>query len=238
METTDLLHVPPSRGALRLPAFDDRRDAGRRLGGMLGPQAGDVVVVGLACGAADCGGVVVAAEVSAALAAPLDALAVVTVHDPKDPTLTIGAVVPGTELKLGHVEDLAAPELGGSVAAAAREAALLELTLHEGLGALELDGRKVILIDDGVATGTTMAAAVDRVRRLGAARVVVGTPVAAVEGLKRVLAEAGEMICLHTVPELTSIGAWYRSSPELDAAAAVRALVQSRRVSSSALSRR
>lgn len=192
--------------------FASRRAAGQLLARRLGEaelssrMAGPLVVVGLARG-----GVEVAAEVSRALSAPLDALAVRKVGHPWQPEYGIGAVAPGgIEFVRSH-DGLSEAEVADAVLAARRKAERLDATLHAGRPRLSLEGRACILVDDGLATGVTMVAAVRWARARGAAHVVVAVPVGAattVHGLE-LDEDVDAVICLVTPLDLGAVGMWY-----------------------------
>ncbi|MGH3821748.1 MAG: phosphoribosyltransferase [Pseudonocardiaceae bacterium] len=189
--------------------FVDRADAGRQLGQRLQHLRGaDVVVLGLPRG-----GVPVAAEVAAALDAPLDVIMVRKLGVPSQPELAMGAIgdggvrilLPETVRRAGVTQDaLAAVER--------RERAELQRRAERFRGdrtRVPLAGRIAVVIDDGIATGSTARAACQVARAQDAARVVLAVPVAPfgwVRGLRDV---ADELIALITPGELRAIGLWY-----------------------------
>ena len=190
--------------------FDDRRDAGRRLAELLTTFAKErPIVVALPRG-----GVPVAIEVSRALGAPLDLLAVRKLGAPGEPEFGIGALAEdGTAVldtaiarRLGVTQQY----LDGVVERERREIRRSLELFRGGRDPLDVRGRTVIVVDDGLATGLTDLAAVRALRARGAARIVVAVPVASGEGLDTLREEADEVIC-HTVPpELIGVGRWYR----------------------------
>jgi predicted phosphoribosyltransferase len=191
-------------------AFDDRRDAGRRLAGLLGHLAPEApVVLGLPRG-----GVPVAAEVSAALEAPLDVIVVRKLGAPSHPELAIGAVAEGGSLV---VDPLLAEHAGVSAEELDRVLARERGELRRRIAALralrppaDLRGGTAVVVDDGLATGLTVLAAVRAARRRGADRVVVAAPVGSAEAVALLGREADEVVC-HTVPRaLVGVGRWYR----------------------------
>lgn len=201
----------PAPGTLILMTFEDRRDAGRRLGEQLGSlaAAGErPVVVGLPRG-----GVPVAAEVAMALGAPLEVLGVRKLGAPGNPELAVGAVA---EDGSGVLDGEMTRRFGMSPSAirdamhhAGHELLLQTMRLRRGRTAVELRGRTVVLVDDGLATGLTALAAVRAARARGAARVIVAAPVGSPDAIATLGGEADDVIC-HTVPErLGSVGAWY-----------------------------
>jgi putative phosphoribosyl transferase len=190
--------------------FEDRREAGRRLAAALRHDAGrpDVVVLGLPRG-----GVPVAAEVARMLGLPLDVLVVRKLGTPGQEELAMGAIASGGVRVLN-------PEVVGYLGlpdevidrAAEREGRELERRDHlyrEGRPPLSLRGRTAILVDDGVATGSTMKAAVAAVRQLGAARVVVAVPVASREAEQELERLADEVVALATPEPFYAVGLWY-----------------------------
>ncbi len=186
--------------------FRDRVDAGRKLAETLARERlDDAVVVGLARG-----GVVVAAEVAQCLGLPLDALAVRKIGHPLQPEYAIGAVTPGdTEAYLRSDEEVGEAELQRAIEHARSEAATLDAVLHEHRSALPLHGKTVVLVDDGLATGATMVAAVRWARRQRAARVVVAVPVAAADGARALRADADDVVCPHEERRFGAVGFWY-----------------------------
>jgi predicted phosphoribosyltransferase len=197
-------------GAGGARAFRDRADAGRRLAEHLGAYAdrAGVIVLGLPRG-----GVPVAVEVARALHAPLDVFVVRKLGVPGDEELAMGAIATGGVIVLndGVVSDLrVSEETIANVAAA--ELAELERREQAYRGTrppAEVEGRIVILVDDGLATGATMRAAVRAVRMRSPARVVVAVPVAAEETYTVVRSEADDVVCPLRPPGFRSVGGWY-----------------------------
>ena len=160
------------------------------------------------------GGVPVAYEVALALRAPLDVLVVRKIGMPGQPELAIGAVAAGGIIvrEPGSVGHLAALDTRFEQLAQ-RELAELdrrERAYRAGLPPLDLRGQTVVLVDDGLATGATMVAAVRAARAAGAAFVIVAAPVASDEAAAVVGAEADQLAILQVPPLLFAIGAWYR----------------------------
>ena len=187
--------------------FADRRDAGRALARALADEPfDDAVVVGLARG-----GVVVAAEVADALELPLDVLAVRKVGHPWQPEYALGAVAPGGGVYVRDPGGLAEAELAAQIERAEARAAELDRTLHAGREPVPLAGRTCLLVDDGLATGATMIAAVRWARSRGAARVVAAVPVAARQSAALLRGEADAVVCPHELADLVAVGLWYRS---------------------------
>ena len=186
--------------------FRDRLDAGRNLAAALErTQLDDAVVVGLARG-----GVTVAAEVARCLSLPLDALAVRKIGYPWQPEYGIGAVTPGAGgVYLRSDEGLSDSELRRVIDQAQAKADALDRILHERHGPLDLRGKTAVLVDDGLATGATMVAAVRWARNRGAARVVVAVPVGAAQSTEALRREAEEVVCPYEERHFGAVGFWY-----------------------------
>lgn len=190
--------------------FRDRIEAGRLLAGELERYVDrpDVVVLGLPRG-----GVPVAYEVARALRAPMDVMVVRKLGLPQQPELAMGAIASGGVQVLNadllaylHVSDDTVQ------AVAAREQRVLETREHMYRGtrpAAELSGRTVILVDDGLATGASMRAAVSAARQRGAARVVVAVPVAAPETIDEMRREVDEIAYVQAPAHFAAVGLWY-----------------------------
>jgi predicted phosphoribosyltransferase len=195
--------------------FRDRVDAGRQLAERLTGYAGraDVTVLALPRG-----GVPVAAEVARVLGAPLDVFLVRKLGVPGHPELAMGAIAEGGAAVLS--DDLIA-SLGISRTqiehVAARERQELERRQRQYRGARPpsvLQDRTVILIDDGLATGSTMEAAIVALRSLEPARIVVAAPVGARESCKRIGHLADEIVCAYMPPSFNAVGQWYEDFSE------------------------
>jgi putative phosphoribosyl transferase len=192
--------------------FSDRVDAGRQLADRLARTvvaALGPVVLGLPRG-----GVPVAAEVAKGLRAPLDVLVIRKVGVPWQPELAVGAVGEGgirvVNSEIFRSTGLTEAELDGLVARAAAEVEERVREFRAGRAAVEVAGRDVVLVDDGIATGATMHAAVEVVRARGALTVTVATPVAAVQSLERLRPVADRIVCLLEPSDLRGVGLWYR----------------------------
>lgn len=190
--------------------YADRADAGRALAKALARLRAlpDVIVLGLPRG-----GVPVAYEVAAALELPLDVLVVRKLGLPQQPELAMGAIASGGALV---VNDEVVRYLGGRAGAfeavRAREQAELERRERDYRGArppLTVSGLTAILVDDGLATGATMEAAVRALQSLGAHRVVVAVPVASAQARERIETVADEVVCLATPEFFSAVGQWY-----------------------------
>jgi len=190
--------------------FRNRTDAGQRLAKALGEYGGrdGVVVVGLARG-----GVPVAFEVARALGTPLDVLVVRKLGMPGREEAALGAIAAGgiRVLDRRSIDELELPaELIEAIEATARrELERRELVYRGGRPGPELAGKTVIVVDDGLATGATMLAAVLAIRRHVPARLIVAVPVADPEVCATIGEVAGEAVCLITPRPLRAVGQWY-----------------------------
>lgn len=189
--------------------FQDRHDAGRRLAPLLADlRAERPIVVGIARG-----GVLVAAEVAAALQAPLDVVIVRKLGAPGNPEFAIGALAEGG-VRLVDRNAVAAlalteQELHDVLARASRQL-LDQLARYRGSRpALDLRDRTVIVVDDGLATGRSAIAAIESIRHRGALRVVLALPVAAEQSLRRLRGCADAVVCLEPSTSLWAVGYWY-----------------------------
>jgi predicted phosphoribosyltransferase len=190
--------------------FSDRADAGRALATALEAHQGaaDTVVLGLPRG-----GVPVAYEVAMALDLPLDVLVVRKLGLPWQPELAMGAIASGGALV---TNDEVVRHLGGDrtafEAVRHREQAELERRERDFRGdqpPLDMHDRTGILVDDGLATGATMEAAVRALKALGARKVIVAVPVASGEARDRIATAADEVVCLATPMMFSAVGQWY-----------------------------
>jgi len=188
----------------------DRADAGRRLADAVAPlvEGDDTVVLALPRG-----GVPVAAEVARRLGAPLDVLLVRKLGVPWQPELAFGAVSTGGVVALNpdvtEEAPLSTDEVRAIVARELEELERRERLYHAGRAPPEVDGRTVVLVDDGIATGSTVRAALQSLTERGAARVIVAAPVAAPETIEALRAECDEVVAVEAPPDLMAIGFWY-----------------------------
>ena len=190
--------------------FRDRTEAGRVLADHLRVYANrpDVLVLALPRG-----GVPVAYEVARALRAPLDVFLVRKLGVPGQEELAMGAIASGGGVLLNDevVQALGMPdEVIEEVAAAEREELRRREQLYrDGRPAPEVRGKTVILVDDGLATGSSMRAALRALRRQGPARLVVAVPVGAAETCEELHGEADEVVCARAPYPFYSVGQWY-----------------------------
>jgi putative phosphoribosyl transferase len=190
--------------------FPDRAEAGRLLGVKLSKYAGaaDVIVLGLPRG-----GVPVAYEVARALRVPLDVFIVRKLGVPGFEELAVGAIASGGVRVLNEEVASALPNADVIIEAVTqRESAELERREHEyrdGRPAPELQNKTVILIDDGLATGATMRAAVKALRQRGAAKIVVAVPVGPPDTCKEFEDVADEVVCASAPEFFQAVGQYY-----------------------------
>lgn len=191
-------------------AFPNRSEAGRVLGTKLSKYAGrdDVIVLGLPRG-----GVPVAYEVAGALGVPLDVFIVRKLGVPGFEELAVGAIASGGVRVLNDDVVRALPNASEIIEAVTqRETAELErreTRYRDGRPAPEIRGRIVILIDDGLATGATMRAAVKALRERGAAKIVVAVPVGPPETCREFEDEADEVVCASAPEFFQAVGQYY-----------------------------
>jgi predicted phosphoribosyltransferase len=191
--------------------FRDRTDAGQKLAARLAKYAhrSDVLVLALPRG-----GVPVAYEVAEQLGAPLDVFLVRKLGVPGYEELAMGAIASGGVQVINDdvVRQLAIPgEVIDAVAAEERrELERRERAYRNGRPPPDVRGRTVILIDDGLATGSTMRAAAAALRKLGPARIVVAVPVSAPETCDEIREEVDEVVCAVTPEPFRGVGLWYK----------------------------
>jgi putative phosphoribosyl transferase len=203
--------------------FEDRTHAGRLLADALLDHASDDVVVL----ALPRGGVVVGVEVARALSAPLDLVIPRKVGHPDFPEYGIAAVAEAGEVVANEAETARVDRgwFERAVAAQRAEAQRRRAAYLGGRPAMDLAGRTAIVVDDGIATGLTMRAAVRDVRHRGAARVVVAVPVAPADAVAALRASVDEVITL-IAPEAYegAVGAYYRTFGQVGDDEVVRCL--------------
>lgn len=218
------------RRATTLYRFRDRSEAGKALAALVVQRESDcTTVLGLARG-----GVPVAYEVARALQVPLDLLVVRKLRAPIDRELGIGAVCSdGTRLvnqalvrRLRASQSYLEEEARGQLL----DAKSMEITLRSGYPPLDIAGQSVMLVDDGIATGATMEAAVLSARANGARRVVVAAPVCSQGAVDRLRNLADEVFFLMTPPDFWAVGQFYGRFPPVVAEEIRRLLREAHRV--------
>jgi predicted phosphoribosyltransferase len=196
--------------------FRDREEAGRELGIRLRAlELGrDLLVLGLPRG-----GVPVACEVAAALAAPVDVLVVRKLGAPHNRELAVGAVAFGGVTvyndALLEMLNLTEQDLEPTRRSELAELERRERAYRGGAAPLAVTNRTVILVDDGVATGATMRAAVLATRRLQPRRIIVAAPTGASDSLELLEKVADQVVVLETPEPYYAVGAWYAEFPQL-----------------------
>jgi putative phosphoribosyl transferase len=195
---------------LELP-FRDRAEAGRLLGAQLAGRdfPKDSMVLALPRG-----GVPVAFEVARALGLPLDVIVVRKLGVPWQPELAMGAIASGgvrvLDEPLIRMEGISQEDVEAVAGREEQEAERREQLYRAGRPSLELRNRTVILVDDGLATGSTMRAAVKCVKSLQPSAVIVAVPVASWQACAHIREEAGECICLAVPEPFRAVGEWYQ----------------------------
>jgi predicted phosphoribosyltransferase len=196
--------------------YHDRRAAGRELAGLLQQYAGhpDVLVLALPRG-----GLPVASEVAQHLGAPLDVLVVRKLGLPWLPEVAAGAIGPSGVIVrnpqvTSHVRHLDAV-LAQVAASELIEMQRRDLIYRRGRGPLDVRDRLVILVDDGIATGSTMEAALLAVRAMKPRSVVVAVPVAPPEAVEMLERNADQVVCAHQPHAFAAVGQCYEEFPQL-----------------------
>lgn len=187
--------------------FADRRDAGRRLAAALAHLRDRRPVVL----AVPRGGVVVAREVADALHAPIEVIVPRKLRAPFNPELAIGAVAEGGAVFVDEDtgRGVGSAYLEHEIATQRNEITRRVLVYRAGRPLPPLEGTTAIVVDDGIATGATMVAALRAVRALGPVRLVAAVPVAPPEGVARLAREADEVVCLAAPDLFHAVGQFY-----------------------------
>lgn len=213
--------------------FRDRRDGGRQLAGPLWRYAEkrDAIVIGLPRG-----GVVTAAALAECLDLPLDVLVVRKLGTPGQEELAMGAIGPGA-IRVLNADVIAVLHISPAQIDAETRREQFELDRRERLyrgdrGPLDLEGRTVIVVDDGLATGSTMEAALAVIRAHHPGRIVLAVPVAPADTLERLRAEVDEVVCLMTPEPFVAVGYRYKHFPQVEDREVVRILARAARPAS------
>ncbi|WP_027998801.1 phosphoribosyltransferase [Sinorhizobium arboris] len=191
--------------------FVDRRDAGRQLAGVLAKYTqSEPLILALPRG-----GVPVAFEIAQALRAPLELMLVRKIGAPGHPEYGIGAVVDGSDPQVVYNEEamrIVNPPASYVETESQRQLAEIERrrkTYQGNRSATPTEGRTVIVVDDGIATGGTVKAVLRALRKAGSGRIILAVPVAPREALKELRTEADEVICLQTPDPFRAVGLHY-----------------------------
>lgn len=212
---------------LEVLPFVDRLDAGRALASKLKAYSNrdDVVVLGLARG-----GVIVASAIASALHVPLDVFIASKIGTPWNEELAMGAVTEhGVQvLDLSIIKELSISQgdIAESASAARREVAYREKFYRCGRPPLGLEGKTVMLVDDGIATGCTMLAAAIAVRRRKATHVVVAVPIAPLHGSSAIQMEADDFVTVVRPEHLFAVSQYYMNFEQVNDAT-VQGVLQS-----------
>ena len=192
--------------------FRDRVDAGRRLADAVAEavESRECVVLAIPRG-----GVVIGFEIASRLRCPLDVVVPRKLGAPYQPELAVGAVAEDGSVV---IEEEIAKLVGASEEYInmikeneVKEIKRRVMKYRQGRAPIDILGKTVILVDDGIATGATMRAAIKYVKSLGASRIIVAVPVAPPETVEKIRREVDEFICLYTPSEFYAIGQFYES---------------------------
>lgn len=194
--------------------FADRRDAGRHLAAALGHLRDRRPIVI----AVPRGGVVVGHEVATHLRAPLDVIVPRKLRAPFNPELAIGAVAEGGAVFIdeGTARGIGAVYMAQEIAAQRAEIARRVQVYRGGRALPPLEDRVAIVVDDGIATGATMIAALRAVRAPAPARLVAAVPVAPPDSIARLAREADEVVCLVAPAVFHAVGQFYKNFTQVD----------------------
>jgi putative phosphoribosyl transferase len=210
---------------VRLP-YDDRAQAGRALAERLERYAAQPGAIVLALPR---GGVAVGFEVAHALHVPLDVFVVRKLGHPGHEEYAVGAIASGGVRVMNPEVAVDERELAPIVAREQAELARREHLYRGDLPPLALAGRTAIVVDDGLATGSTMRAAVQAIRRQQPARLVVAVPVGAASTCESLRREVDELVCPAMPEPFRAVGLWYRDFPQAGDAEVHRLLAAAQR---------
>ncbi len=192
--------------------YKNRFDAGQKLVPLLKKykKLPNAIVLGLPRG-----GVVTAAAVAKGLELPLDVTCPRKLGAPFNPELAIGAVTESGEgvFNTGLIEQLGIPEgyLQKEIDAETKQAKRRVMLYRQGRPPLDLEGKTVIIVDDGLATGATMKAAIKSVQNAGADQIIVAVPVAPQDTVDEIKTEVEEVVCPYTPPFFQAVGQFYEN---------------------------
>lgn len=190
--------------------FNNRIEAGRALGEHLKYLQGqDVIVLGLPRG-----GVPVAREVSKTIHAPLDVIVVRKLGVPTQPELAMGAIGEGGALFINNevlrIIQISPEDFAQVQKREEEEVKVRALKFRGGRPSKSLKGRIALIVDDGIATGSTAQAACKVARAMGAGKIILAVPVGSKEATSALKKDADEVVCLETPKDFFAVGEWYR----------------------------
>jgi predicted phosphoribosyltransferase len=192
--------------------FQDRADAGRQLAAALLALPHDEGTIVLALPR---GGVPVGYEVACALHAPLDVAIVRKLGAPQNKEYAMGAIASGgviiVDKEMVQAMGVTDSALNAIVETERAELLRREQTYREGRPPPNIDGRSLVIVDDGIATGATMRAAIAAIKKHRPGSIVVAVPVAAGDTLEAIKAEVNDVVCLATPSPFRAVGLWYAS---------------------------
>lgn len=195
--------------------FANRVEAGQRLGAaMQGWRASSPVVLGLARG-----GAVVGAEVARSLDAPFDVMIARKIGAPRNPNYAIGAVAPGAtwvDEAMVHLLDVPRDYLTRAISGEGQELERRDHVIHDHHPPVDVVGRTVLLVDDGLSSGATARAAASSLRRQGAGRVVFAAPVGGPGGIARIRPVVDDVVLLTLPWDFHSVSQAYRDFEPVD----------------------